>query len=572
MSEPLAPLAGLVLARALSPSNARLLAVLLAGVVVGILWQLWRSAGRSALGRALRWWMATLSCAGILAAALYLAASLPDDAETAAQIAASERLGHLLLPGPLAAAGALAAALASVLAAWRWRRSQLSAEERAALAAEWCQLCARWRRRFLVAGGSMGLVAAATWGVASIGPAQVPVLGNEASIGPAQVPVLGNEASGAEPAGAGRALWVGTAAGVSRLVPGSAQPGWQAFARPLAPLPSNRVTALVSTAASPTAMPRGDRAVWLATQAGVARFAPGAARSWQTFTPEDSVLPHRQVLALATDQRGNLWAATAKGGAMLGANAPHLGAPASERAFTNQNAPLLHQILDAVCVDHDGRVWFGGAGGVNVYEPGRAPGEPGSWPTGFTSVSTRGGLPADLVFACLVDSHGRVWFGTAGGASVFTPDPAAYGLGAFDEARWQTFTTRNSPLPHDKVHALVEDRQGRIWIGTEGGLAVLDERASASSGGKGQWRVFTAAGAAPAGLPHPWVQALLALPDGRIWAGTKGGLAVYDPAHPEQGWRSFHAHPLRRWTGLFWPPHWRENILSDDVTALAWGP
>ncbi len=563
MSEQLAALAGLVLARALSPSNARLLAVLLAGVVVGILWQLWRSAGRSALARALRWWMAALSCAGILAAALYLAASLPDDAETAAQIAASERLGHLLLPGSLAATGALAAALASVLAAWRWRHSQLSAEERAALAAEWCRLRARWRRRFMVAGGSMGLVAAALWAVASLGPPQVPA--------------LRGETIGAEAANPGRTLWVGTAAGVSRLLPAPSPTRWQAFARPLAPLPSNRVTALVSTAASPPAVPRDDQAVWLATQAGVARFAPGAARSWQTFTPEDSALPHRQVLALATDQRGNLWAATAKGGAMLGANAPHLGAPASERAFTNQNAPLLHQILDAVCVDHDGRVWFGGAGGVNVYEPGRAPGEPGSWPTGFTSVSTRGGLPADLVFTCLVDSHGRVWFGTASGAAVFTPDPAAYGLGAFDETRWQTFTMSSAPLPHDKVHALAEDRQGRIWIGTEGGLAVLDERASTGSGGDGPWRVFTAAapaGAAPAaaGLPHPWVQALLASPDGRIWAGTKGGLAVYDPAHPEQGWRSFRAHPLRRWTGLLWPPHWRENILSDDVTALAWGP
>jgi len=540
-----------VLARALNPSNARLLAPLLAGGVVWSSWRFWCYAGRSALGRALRWWLAALGCAGILAAALYLTASLPDDSEAAAQLATNGRLGRLLLPGPLAAAGALAAALASVLAAWRWRSAQLAPEERAELGAQWRRLRAWWLRRLAAAGGGAVLVATLAWGAASIGPAEVPVLPGEAR----------------------GVLWVGTSAGVSRLVPAAPQPSWQAFTRPLAPLPSNRVTALLSIASGHSAASGSGQAVWLATEAGIARFAPGAARPWLAFTPADSALPHRQVLALATDQRGYLWAATARGGAMLEAPAAHPSTYASERAFTNQNAPLLHQILDAVCVDHDGRVWFGGAGGVNVYQPGGAPDEPGSWPAGFTSISTRGGLPGDLVFACLVDRAGRLWFGTIGGAAVFTPDPMAYGLGAFDETRWQTFTTRNSPLPHDKVHALAEDRQGRIWLGTEGGLAVLDAHAA----GEGQWQVFTAstpAGTPPAaaGLPHPWVQALLVAPDGRIWAGTRAGLAVYDPAHPAQGWRSFHAHPLRRWTGFFWPPHWQQNILSDDVRALAWGP
>jgi ligand-binding sensor domain-containing protein len=263
------------------------------------------------------------------------------------------------------------------------------------------------------------------------------------------------------------------------------------------------------------------------------------------------------VLGLTADPQGAAWAATGAGGATV--------SPAgSAMAFTNQNAPLLHLILDAVYVDRTGLVWFGGAGGVNVYQPPLPGQSEGQWPVGFNRVTTNGALPNDLVYSVTGDTQGRIWFGTAGGAAVFTPDPAAFGLGAFDASRWQTFVSGKSPLVDDQVHAMAVDRQGRIWLGTEQGISVVDE----VSPGQFRWRQFTADGRN--GLPHPWVRALLAAPDGRIWAGTHGGLAVYDPAKPDGGWTTYHANRLRRWVGYLWPAYWQRNILSDDVTALAW--
>src|SRR5205085_9570835 len=125
------------------------------------------------------------------------------------------------------------------------------------------------------------------------------------------------------------------------------------------------------------------------------------------------------------------------------------------------------------------------------------------------------------------------WFGTAGGATVFAPDPLAFGLGAFDPSRWQTFTTRNSPLAHNQVHTIAADRRGRIWLGTEAGADVLEETAA----GQFHWQHFGAD--EPNGLPNPWVRALLVAPDGRVWAGTHDGLAGYDPAQPAQGRQAF---------------------------------
>jgi ligand-binding sensor domain-containing protein len=234
------------------------------------------------------------------------------------------------------------------------------------------------------------------------------------------------------------------------------------------------------------------------------------------------------------------------------------------RAFTGVNAPLMHQIMDAVYVDPAGQIWFGSAGGVNVYRPG-AGDEPGTWPTGFNRSTTNGALPDNQVYAILGDSRGRIWFGTAHGVAALTPAPDDFGLGAYDAPRWLTFAGQPSPLAGEGVHALAEDGQGRLYFGTDSGVAVLDE--SEPDPGRRWLRL----GGAPAGgLPDPRVRALAVGPDGRLWAGTRGGLAVIDPARPQVGWRTYRAHPVRRWTGYLWPAHWESQILADDVTALAW--
>jgi ligand-binding sensor domain-containing protein len=311
--------------------------------------------------------------------------------------------------------------------------------------------------------------------------------------------------------------------------------------------------------------------VWIATHGGLARYAPGAPgrpgdASWTTATVESDGLPYPTVLGLAVDRRGVAWAATGAGAAMVDRR-PATGARWASRAFTNVNAPLLHQILDAVYVDPEGRVWFGGAGGVNVYRPETAD-SPSDWLTGFNQESTRGALPDNQVYTIVGDGQGRVWLGTPRGAAVFTPDAAAFGMGAFDAWRWQTFDRPpDAPLAGDAVYAIVEDRQGRLYFGTRRGVTVLDE---AQSDPAQRWRRLGAAEGQP-GLPDPRVQALAFGPDGRLWAGTQGGLAVYDPARPQEGWRAYRANPGRRWAGYLWPQLWERNILDDDVTALAWG-
>jgi ligand-binding sensor domain-containing protein len=528
--------------RLLSPSGMRLLAPLIAIAVVAVGWRAWRAAGTTALGRALRWWLLAGSACVVLGAVVYLQVVVPDDPEAAAaaRSLALERPGTAALSAPLALWGAVVAVLAGFIALGHWRRAGSAAEDWAALGA--LRLAGRrWRRR------AAGVVAAA---LAAAGAAFAAAAGAAPQV---PVPITPNPAAPPRTSGS---LWVGTTAGLSRLRPTEAGGRWEGFARPRSPLPSDQVTGIA-------AGPGGQ--VWVSTTRGLAAYAPdGSDAGWQTETTVATGRLFPTALGLAVDGGGAIWAATA-GGAIV------VDSRGGDRAFTTLNAPLLHQILDAVYVDPSGRIWLGGAGGVNVYTPLGPDTTDGEWSVGFNRFSTGGALPDNQVFAIVGDSTGRIWFGTGAGVAVLTPAPGAGDAGAYEPARWRTFTPANSPLVHPKVHAIAEDRQGNIWLGTEGGISVVSE-SGLSSGAGWQRHVADQGAGGPKGLPDPWVQALQVGPDGRVWAGTRRGLALLDPAQPAQGWTTYAAHPLRRWTGMLWPSHWQQHPIGSHVTAIKWVP
>lgn len=77
--------------------------------------------------------------------------------------------------------------------------------------------------------------------------------------------------------------------------------------------------------------------------------------------------------------------------------------------------------------------------------------------------STVDGLPDTTVRAILQGRDGYLWVGTAGG------------LSRFDGIRFRNFTVANSPgLASDNLVHLMEDREGRIWVSSTHGVSVLE--------------------------------------------------------------------------------------------------
>ncbi len=109
-------------------------------------------------------------------------------------------------------------------------------------------------------------------------------------------------------------------------------------------------------------------------------------------------------------------------------------------------------------------------------------------------------LPYDGVSAVVQSRDGYLWVGTV------------EGLARFDGLRSVVFDKANTPaFANNWVKALLEDRRGRLWIGTYGGGLVCREQ--------GRFRRLREAD----GLPQEIVLALAEDRQGRVWVGTHGG-------------------------------------------------
>ncbi len=80
--------------------------------------------------------------------------------------------------------------------------------------------------------------------------------------------------------------------------------------------------------------------------------------------------------------------------------------------------------------------------------------------------------------------------------------------------RHRQFTTEDG-LPGNSVHAILQARDGFLWVGTEAGLARFDGR---------DFRTFTARNSPALAATGPNIITLAEAGDGTIWAGSFGGL------------------------------------------------
>lgn len=125
--------------------------------------------------------------------------------------------------------------------------------------------------------------------------------------------------------------------------------------------------------------------------------------------------------------------------------------------------------------------------------------------------------------------------------------------------RWSDLTAtvfhnygRDQGLPHPVPTALAQDRDGFIWIGTQGGLARWDGY---------RFHSYKTNPAVRGSLPDEWIQTLHVDRAGRLWiGGGAGGLARYDAARDR-----FVAISIGRGQGRF-----HIGALADDGRGGLW--
>ena len=300
-------------------------------------------------------------------------------------------------------------------------------------------------------------------------------------------------------------LWIGTAEGVSRF-------DSERFAHfgPEDGFPGGFVNAVLPTA----------KGLWIATEGSGLYFYDGT--HCTRYSTADG-LPEDRVLSLAEDGDGTVWLGTRRGLCRF-----------DGRYFTNFGGDDGISSSDVFLVRFDAgrRLWVATNAGLRYREDGQ-----------FRNVE----LPAresGRIFGLGFDAEGAVWFGTPGvlhrirGAehtrfALQTGELLRALLPGRDGTLWAANTRTvnqylatvrllnidrqglhelpTEALPREVTNTMAADREGGIWLGSQGHLIRYEPST----------RVLTVAD----GLPSNETTALLEDRRGGIWVGTRDGLA-----------------------------------------------
>lgn len=239
-------------------------------------------------------------------------------------------------------------------------------------------------------------------------------------------------------------------------------------------LPSDSVNALVQD---------DDGSIWAGTERGLAAWRNG---SLQVFHSAKE-LEGKPITALFKDATGTLWIGARGAGVFSLKNGQ----------FSQVHDPVFEALLqDPHCllVDHQGRLWIGAGEDSVLYR--------------FEGLWRRYRLPRHLarhyICALAEDPDGTVWAGSV-----------SEGLFQFKHGKLVPVNA-SSGLSDNLIEALLVDREGKLWVGTHGGLNRLRQKTlSVISFNEG--------------LGNGAVQGLAEVAPGIVWASKASeGLYVWD--------------------------------------------
>ncbi len=136
--------------------------------------------------------------------------------------------------------------------------------------------------------------------------------------------------------------------------------------------------------------------------------------------------------------------------------------------FINEGNGLLSNSISSVVIDKRGDVWVGSNSGVNIIT------NTGTILSSSTQnppirISPVYSLRQQAITCIAVDPLNRKWIGTNQGLLLVNADGTQIN---------ETYTSSNSPLPADKIVSIaVDETSGKIFVGTDEGLAVFETTA-----------------------------------------------------------------------------------------------
>ena len=348
-------------------------------------------------------------------------------------------------------------------------------------------------------------------------------------------------------------LWIGTAGQGLVLLPQShrppAPPSFRSF-------PQTREPSGGPSTESITALKRDHSGVlWIALDGELHRLETGQGTFSFPRHQAQGPLP-QQVICLAEDTLGTLWMGAANGLYRLSPDRtrfeffqPHPG-DKEGLAF-----PYVHRLFR----DREGMLWLGlDGGGLDRMRAGTSAEAPPRFDHFIHDSRRPESLSSNAVESIAEDSFGVLWVGTYyTGLNRLVLNPRHPGHREVPPIlRIKHGEDDPRSLTGDTVSAILQDRRGALWVGTDGqGL----NRSLPSAPGKPPAFQHFRKGSGPGQLGDDVITMSYEDSQGRIWLGTyTGGLVRVE--HPES------AHP--RFRHYRYNPKTQEGIFSNFPVSM----
>lgn len=272
-----------------------------------------------------------------------------------------------------------------------------------------------------------------------------------------------------------------------------------------------------------------DRAgfMWFCTEDGLNRFDGYSFAVIRNNSLDFNSISHNSMTAIHEDRSGRLWVGTNNGG--LNCYDPRSGR--FRRYISSREDPSspTSNFIQAILEDDNGTLWVGTLGGLCS----GAKDDSGHISAGFRQYGAggdRNSLTGNAVTCLYQDRSGVLWIGSDEGLTMI-PDPSET-----EHPVVLRFRAGTGPagLTHDRVRTILEDRSGTLWVGTAGGLEKMVRRPIIKANGTiepPRFLHYRSSQHDERTLRHDDIFALLEDRFGNLWIGTNGGgVSILDSA------------------------------------------
>ena len=193
--------------------------------------------------------------------------------------------------------------------------------------------------------------------------------------------------------------------------------------------------------------------IWIGTQNGLNRFN-GETFDIYSYNPVDSnSISNNWIYSISEDNDGNLWIGTKGGLNKYVAKQNSFKRIAYQTNFTYD---LTKYSYNNICLNN-GNILINTPPVISIYDPGK------DTFTHFQSKLEYDGAVKDVKIPIIEDGDGRIWIGSTNGLSAFSPQTKEFSYFTFINKRGERFDDVN-------ITALYIDKKGMLWVGTTTGL------------------------------------------------------------------------------------------------------